>query len=67
MGFITREKELFWVVWVRVLNWRRGIGMWRDPDLKARKHLRVETKLPSCLFIVICNMGISFGLAPPAG
>lgn len=41
--------------------------MWRDPDLKARKHLRVETKLPSCLFIVICNMGISFGLAPPAG
>lgn len=39
--------------------------MRRDPDLKAWKHLQVETKLPSCLFIVICNMGIIVRLGTP--
>lgn len=46
------------------LNWRRGIGVWRAPELRAWKLLQVD-KLPSSLFTVICNVGNYFQLGAP--
>lgn len=46
------------------LNWRRGIGVWRAPELRAWKLLQVD-KLPSSLFTVICKVGNYFQLGAP--